>query len=202
MRAPHNNSGDRFGRWTLLNMAEDDRRKNHQWLCRCDCGVERVVKQSHLRDGSSRSCGCRGRRWIHGLSRTSEYLIWDGIKQRCLNPKDDSFHHYGGRGITICDEWRDSFPAFLAHIGPRPTPKHSIDRKDNSMGYEPGNVRWATQGDQMRNTRRNHLVEFRGETRSVTEWSEIIGINRGTLAGRLKCMPVEEAMSRPIGRWI
>lgn len=190
--------GERFGRWTLLSRAEDGPHSFKRWLCRCDCGTERVVYQNILRSGGSRCCGCRGN-VTHGMSQAEEYGIWQSIKTRCLNPNDHGFHYYGGRGITICDEWRDSFQAFFDHVGPRPSPLHSIDRKDNNGNYEPGNVWWATFTEQNRNNRNTRLITFRGETRCIAEWGKIFGGERTLVYRRLsRGWSIEKAMTTPV----
>lgn len=125
-----------------------------------------------------------------------EYEAWRSIRGRCLNPNDQAYPSYGGRGITICDDWRDSFPAFLRDVGPRPSAEHSIDRIDNNQGYEPGNVRWSTRTEQGRNKRNNHLLTLNGETRCVSEWAEVIGIQATTLFRRIrKGWTVERALT-------
>lgn len=150
--------GERYGRLTVRKFHS---RRGHKklFVCVCDCGTERVVYDSNLRSGHTTSCGCRHdeqRRLTHrthGLAKTAEHDIWVNIKQRCSNPSNPAFNRYGGRGITICAEWRDDFAAFLAYVGPRPSPDMSIDRIDNERGYEPGNVRWATASEQVKNRR-------------------------------------------------
>jgi hypothetical protein len=158
--------GQRFGRWIVL---ADAPRWKHQarFLCRCDCGTDREVFAFVLLDGTSTSCGCfmreKNGKLIGERSRTHgetigrgpsiEYSTWVGMIDRCENPRNKSFPDYGGRGIRVCPEWRDSFPGFLAEVGRRPGPEFSIDRIDNSRGYEPGNVRWATRLQQNRNRR-------------------------------------------------
>jgi hypothetical protein len=134
----------------------------------------------------------------HGMSGTCEYKIWKGIKKRCLNSAYVEFYNYGGRGITVCPEWVASFEAFLADVGPRPTPEHSIERRDNSRGYEPGNCVWATPAAQSRNTRRTRLLTFNGETLPMKDWAERRGIGYTTLANRLNRSgwTVEEALTR------
>lgn len=139
-----------------------------RWLCRCDCGTETIAIAGNLRIGSTRSCGCLHREELiaratkHGDARRGAISavngIWRSAKDRCHNPRHNKYHLYGGRGILMCDEWREDFAAFRDHLGPRPSLRHSVDRIDNDRGYEPGNVRWATQSQQMRNTRRtkNH----------------------------------------------
>jgi hypothetical protein len=106
--------------------------------------------------------------------------------QRCHNPKHPKFHHYGGRGIHVADEWRGpgGFEKFLAHIGPKPTPRHEVDRIKNDRGYEPGNVRWATRSDQMRNTRRTVMITARGKTQDLAAWAAELGIPKRTLEWR------------------
>jgi hypothetical protein len=133
----------------------------------------------------------------HGQSighiRSTEYVAWVAMKQRCA-----ANDRYRGRGIAVCKEWADSFLAFLAHVGPRPSASHSLDRIDNDKGYEPGNVRWATLDVQNRNKRTNVMLEFRGRTQCLTDWAAELGIAFNTLAGRLeRNWPVEKAFTMP-----
>lgn len=129
------------------------------WECRCDCGNVVQVTGSYLVKGRNKSCGCKKHELCresstkHGMRQFAEYAIWCGMIKRCENVKDRCFDIYGGRGIKVCDAWRQDFKAFFDHIGPRPSPKHSVDRIDNDRGYEPGNVRWATPQEQRRNQR-------------------------------------------------
>ncbi len=136
----------------------------------------------------------------HGRSQTSEYKIWICIKDRCNNQNHSGFHQWGGRGIAICDEWNRSFEAFLEHVGPRPSLDHSIDRINNDGNYEPGNVRWATRSEQMRNIRTNVNVTHNGQTKTIAEWAAITGISRKTLYQRAKYKwPPDELLS-PVKR--
>lgn len=158
-------SGQRFTRLLVLGRAENDQQGSAQFRVKCDCGMEKVVRGAYLRRGTTISCGCaRGmsmpaRNTTHGCAtrgsgKRAEYRIWAGIIQRCTNPNLNAYPRYGGRGILVCDEWRD-FSKFLASVGPRPSPRHSIDRyPDNDGHYEPGNVRWATPAQQNANRRR------------------------------------------------
>lgn len=129
-----------------------------------------------------------------------EYGVWCRMIDRCYNPNIPSFSNYGGRGIIVCERWRHDFAAFLADVGPRPSPAHSIDRIDNDGNYEPGNVRWATKHQQMRNTRFNVVIEWRGEKRCLFEWAVILGINAYTLHARLRRRgwTIERAMTTPV----
>ena len=132
----------------------------------------------------------------HGPGITAEYRIWSNIKQRCGNPKTPAYANYGARGITICDEWRDSYEAFLGDMGRRPTPRHTIDRIDNDGNYEPGNVRWSEREEQNRNRRNNVMIDAFGETMCLSAWSQRSGVDRKTLAYRIRTgVPPEAAMS-------
>jgi len=180
------------------------------WNCVCDCGETRIVGGYPLTTGASRSCGClkreesaeRAKRlkllYKHGGSRTAEYQVWNALKQRCENPAHANYAAYGGRGITVCERWRDSFEAFLADMGPRPSRKHSIDRIDNAGNYEPGNCRWATVSEQARNRRSNRILSFRGETLTLVEWSERTGLSMNVLKTRVKQgWSVERVLTQP-----
>jgi hypothetical protein len=146
----------------LLTAVEPVGRQNGKvvWKCYCACGGQTEATASNLRSGNSTNCGCvrrlglKQRNTTHGLGKPPEYNSWANMIQRCHNSDHPKFLYYGGRGISVCSAWRESFPAFLAHIGPRPSPRHSIDRfPDNNGNYEPGNVRWATQKEQIANSR-------------------------------------------------
>lgn len=121
--------------------------------------------------------------------------IWRSMIQRCTDKDFKTYRHYGGRGVSICNRWLESFEAFMDDVGPRPSRKHSLDRIDNSGNYEPGNVRWATRTEQLRNTRRTRLLTFGGETHCLSAWSEKLGIDKRTIHSRLKAgWTVEQAL--------
>lgn len=157
--------GDRFGRLEVIAEAERGPRSQRQFVCICECGTERIVRSGNLRSGNTTSCGCahngqphpsgwtNSGRLTHGHTRNGKsatYRSWLNMIQRCTNPLHNRWHRYGGRGITVCDRWRDSFPAFLADMGERPEGK-TLDRINNDGSYEPGNCRWATPKEQRAN---------------------------------------------------
>lgn len=195
--------GERFTRLLVVESAGQGKHGRSLWLCKCDCGNERIISTGDLKAKRRLSCGClrkqmvSERRRTHGFSATSEYKIWERIVSRCHNPQDSSFSRYGDRGIEVCTQWRESFTTFLADMGNRPSRKHSLDRYPNQNGnYEPANVRWATSMEQGRNKRTNHLLTHNGETMSVAEWAEKLGLKRWTIHNRLKYgWSVERALS-------
>lgn len=131
-------------------------------------------------------------------SETLEYNSWKGLIQRCTNPNDCHYPEYGARGITVCDRWRASFKDFLADMGPRPTPRHSIDRIDGELGYKPSNCRWATSIEQNRNRRTNFNITLGSETKCFSAWCVYFGIDKGTVQSRIKCgWPIEVALKQP-----
>lgn len=166
------------------------------WKCACACGAEARVRGDHLRNGAIRSCGCfhdetaRFNNRKHGAkprgAPTAEYRAWCNMIDRCERPSNRSFAHYGGRGISICERWRSDFAAFLADVGARPSPEHSIDRIDVDGNYEPENVRWATRKQQARNTRKRRLLTANGTTKTLAEWAEATGTEKRTIFSRLK----------------
>jgi|ERR1043165_8056913 hypothetical protein len=163
-----------------------------EWLCRCECGTEKPVRQSALLNGDSSSCGCYGleqrlkKTKTHGKSSSVEYKTWQRIIQRCHNQKDKSYPRYGGRGIKVCDRWRESFKAFLSDMGLRPPDKPTIERIKNDQGYSPDNCKWASYAEQNRNHRRNHHITANGETLLLQDWAERLGVESRTILERIK----------------
>lgn len=161
--------------------------KRHFGLYRCSCGVEKQCNDYSVKYGRVSSCGCLRTevKFKHGRIKTRTYGIWAQMIQRTTNPNKDDYEYYGGRGIQVCDRWRDSFADFLADMGEAPDGM-TLERKDNSGHYEPGNVVWATRKAQARNTRRTVNLTHNGETMCVEDWAERLGVKANTLIVRLR----------------
>lgn len=173
-------TGRRVGKLTVLRRTENVGRQP-AWCCLCDCGVEKRVLGMHLRAGRPLDCGCgqgdriRAVHQTHGMTGNKEYHTWRGLKGRCENPTHKQYPAYGGRGITLCDRWRDSFESFYADMGPRPAGT-TLDRIDNDGPYSPDNCRWATAYEQQNNRRSNVRITLDGETRTMKQWAMHFGI--------------------------
>ena len=146
----------KFGRLTVVGFAEIRNHRAH-WNVLCECGTRKTVAGNELTSGKTISCGCRKQetrdQTVHGYEGSPTYAVWSNMLQRCTNPKNKDFRHYGARGIAVCDSWQ-TFANFLADMGEKPNGL-TIDREDNDGNYEPANCRWATRSQQMQNTRRN-----------------------------------------------
>lgn len=164
-------------------------------ICRCECGRSVRMRADALT--RNESCGCS--RVKHMKSHSPEFRSWAHMLERCYNPKDKSYARYGGRGITVCERWRDSSAQFIADMGPKPSASHSLDRRDNNGNYEPDNCRWATRAEQNRNYGRNVNLTVGDETLCVADWAKRLGIGRSTIEFRLKAgWPTERALFTPV----
>lgn len=204
-------AGDRFGRLVAVSPTGQKKWGYPTWNCVCDCGSETIVDVGCLRKGTTKSCGCLRReqrgsghpRFKHGATRghakSAEYETWQGVLKRCTNPRSKSYRYYGGRGITVCDRWLESFENFLADMGPRPAGK-TLDRIDNNGSYCPENCRWATAKQQARNKGSNRLITWRGDTKTLVEWSEETGFSYRLLKQRIRKLgwPIERALTEPV----
>lgn len=193
-------TGQRFGK--LVAKSHQGARK---WEFACDCGKTTVADIGNVTSGRTISCGCVAKHVKplehHGMHGTPEYAAWQAMITRTTNPNIRNAKRYSGRGITVCDMWRNSFSAFYAEIGPRPTPEHSVDRIDNDKGYEPGNVRWATKTEQMVNRSNNSLLTVDGITKTITEWAREKGINRTTIDARIARGVAVDKLFEPVRGW-
>ena len=131
----------------------------------------------------------------HGLSESPEYLSWGSMKQRCLNPRCKAYPYYGGRGITICPEWIASFATFYRDMGPRPSPKHTLERVNNNQGYSPDNCKWVTRKEQGENRRHPTSITYNNETRSIADWAKHLNVSYQILYHRLLRHPADDILS-------
>lgn len=199
-------TGRRFGKLAVVGYAgyfQNPRGRATTWDVTCDCGVRAVVRAGHLRSGHTTSCECDhesllasgANRRTHGWSGRKGFSNWRAMIDRCTREGATGYGYYGGRGVTVYDPWVSNFDMFIEHIGPCPGAGYTIDRIDPNGHYEPGNVRWATRAEQMRNTRRNVLAEHRGVVRCVAEIERIEGIPRGFLYAHIEAgLPLQEAL--------
>lgn len=186
--------GKRFARLTVISEAGRDRYRHKLYRCMCDCGMAKTIPGTDLRSGNTRSCGCLykehasalGKSSVrHGDSKSREYFSWRAMKQRCLDPNTMSYSNYGGRGIKVCERWM-KYENFLADMGRRPSPEHSLDRIDGKGNYEATNCRWATSAEQHRNLRTNVKLTWNGETLTVSDWARKTGLSLTAILTRLK----------------
>ena len=185
-------TGQTFGAWTVIEKCKPIKGVSTKWVCRCKCGREVEVFGTSLKQGLSTSCGCERKQKIsekvktHGMTNTRLYRIWAGLKARCYNPKKDNYKWYGGKGVKMCDEWKNSFEAFSTWaISQGYTDELTIDRIDSSGNYEPSNCRWISIKEQQNNRHDNIIITFEGKTQTLSKWAEEKGINRVTLWNRI-----------------
>lgn len=185
-------TGKKFGFVTVLSLAGKLKStKEYSWLCECTCGRHVLKTSGTLGYNKKVSCGCvalrirRETHQTHAKSGSAEYACWCGMKRRCLVPSVQKFKNYGGRGIKVCERWMNSFENFYADMGPRPSRRHSIERIDNNGHYHPDNCRWATQKEQTRNTCRTHYVTINNQTKCISDWAKIVGIEESSFRERV-----------------
>jgi len=162
--------------------------------------IEKFKTQyNDIASGATKSCGCLQPRTTHGMKHTGEWSCWQAMKERILNPNSPAYPRYGGAGLGIFEPWIKDFMAFYNHIGPRPSPAHSIDRIRNEYGYFPGNVRWSTPKEQSNNRTSNYPLTFHSHTMNLCQWAETVGIKALTIATRLKRgWSIEDALFKPV----
>lgn len=196
-------TGNRYGKLTVVKRVYKDGERKTHWLCKCDCGNETVVSSDNLKNGHTKSCGClrvetsKVSLTTHGLSKTRLYKIYKGMKERTMKEYNKKYKNYGGRGIKICDEWLNDFKTFYEWaISNGYEEGLTIDRIDVNGNYEPSNCRWATIKEQQNNRRNNHNITYNGETHTMKQWAEKLGINYKTLERRINAyhLPIEKAL--------
>lgn len=193
-------AGRTVGRLTVVGKSERRVCGTTAWLCRCECGGEAYARLVDLRRGRPKSCGCVNRSRTHGASRTPEFRVWCGLRQRCNSSRYREFYLYGGRGIRVCERWlgKDRFANFLQDMGRRPSARHSIERKDVNGDYAPENCVWATATEQARNKRNNRLLTFNGKTQPLPLWADEVGVSVDLLHSRLyRKWSVRRALTTP-----
>lgn len=205
--------GQKFGKLTVLKFIGNDKYNNRIWECICECGNITKVNSCSLRSNNTKSCGCLikevsskiglNNKKDFIMSQTKIYRIWDGICQRCLNPKTIKYKNYGGRGIKICDEWLNDSQVFYDWaINNGYKEGLSIERVDNNGNYEPNNCKWATVKEQNNNTRHNVLIAFEGKVQNIEQWAYEKGINHKTLWARVRKYgwSVEKALTKSVNQ--
>lgn len=175
--------GEKYGKLTAIRFIEKRPNGPNVWLWQCDCGNEHKAVVQKVKSGNTSSCGClqtQSRKRTGGLYGSYVHRIWVAMNRRCVDENLPAYPNYGGRGIKVCDRWRNSFLDFLKDMGHPPTNEHTIDREDVDGDYEPGNCRWLTRAEQQRNRRNNRYVEFRGSIMLQADVCRLLGLNHYT----------------------
>jgi len=211
--------GQKFNRLTIIKLdhiekyiSPKGKKKNKvYYVCQCDCGKNLIVLKNEITSNGTKSCGCKREEnirksiTIHNMTKTRLYKIWRNIKTRCLNKNNKHYKDYGGRGITICEDWKNDFMSFYNWAITNGYKEDlTIDRIDVNGNYEPSNCRWADRTIQNKNKRNNHLITYNGETHCVAEWSGILEINLRTLWSRIinYNWPIEKIFETPVRKRI
>ncbi len=196
-------TGQKFGRLTAMERIQGNQRS--LWMCKCECGGTKIVSLGNLKSGAVRSCGClarettRDRSFKHGETKTRLWWIWCGMRQRCEKVNNKDYSRYGGRGITVCNEWHEyaSFRDWAMSNGY--SADLTIDRIDNDGCYCPDNCRWVSALAQDNNRRNNHTMTYNGETHTISEWGRITGISPKTILYRINAgWPIDSITTKPV----
>ena len=190
-------TGQRFGLLTVVSRAANQG-KIVAWNCVCDCGKSTVVRAASLQSGNTKSCGhLVGGVQTHGMTGTRAHNSWRAMRERCYVKTNSAYRFYGALGITVCDEWNDSFEKFYSDMGDPPE-GYSIDRIDGTTGYSPDNCRWASLAVQNRNKKSSKFITYEGETLTVSEWARRIGCITNSIEYRLrKGWSLKDALTTP-----
>ena len=201
-------TGKRFYRYVVIGFVGVDKWRSSQWLCRCDCGNEKIVRGKDLKRGVVKSCGCFKTEvifqvaFIHGhkgLTESPLHRSWRGMTERCTNRNNKAYKYYGGRGIKVCRRWK-KFENFLLDMGASWAKGLTLERRNPNGNYTPRNCKWATWKEQQNNRRSSRMIQFNRQTRTLTQWSEILAINRSTLSDRInkQNLTPKEALKKSI----
>lgn len=200
-----NEVGNTYGRLTVISKDVTGSSGQIKWKCGCACGNTVIVRGDSLRSGATLSCKCLNNEIAsnlftkHGMYKTPTYRSFYNMLHRCYKASHKNFDNYGGRGIKVCDRWKDSFDNFFSDMGEKPIGM-TLDRINNDKNYDPDNCRWATQKVQSRNTSRNINLVFNGETKCITDWAKLLGISKYALIARINKLKssATKALSTPI----
>lgn len=197
-------TGQRFGRLVVIERV-GTRSRNALWKCKCDCGNEKEVLSGSLANGHTKSCGCfrsqfaREKVTTHGMCKTKLHGVWTAMKARCSNSHLESYSNYGGRGITVGDEWSDFINFYNWANSTGYNGLLTLNRKDNEKGYCPQNCEWSTRKEQANNKRNNVWYEYRGEKKTISQWSDVCGMSYKIIAGRIRAgWDIKQALFTPI----
>lgn len=207
--------GDKFGRLSFLQDTSKEKTRKALWLC--ECGNKKEIIIQNVKRGKTKSCGCLNsevvirKNYKHGFSKKGSvdkfYRAWLHLKERCFREGDSNFHNYGGRGITVCRRWvnfenfkKDMYSSYLKHVKKYGRKNTTIERVDVNGDYEPGNCKWATPEEQANNRRNNHLITFKGETKTLSQFAKEHGLKPGRLRVRLvrDKFSVKKALTTPL----
>jgi hypothetical protein len=203
--ANFNPIGQKYGKWKVIKRA-GKQGKQPTWLCVCECGNEGIVPSYNLKAGRSTNCGCVRKETLRKMNTTHDHSgsrihnIWMGMKFRCYNTSGMNYKDYGGRGIEMCEEWKEEFTSFYEwSIENGYNDDLTIDRKNNDLGYTPSNCHWTDRKKQANNQRKNHYIKYMGEVKTLAEWCEQLNLNYSTIKRRIyRGWDVEKAFSTPI----
>lgn len=196
-------TGQRFNNLLVIERAENTKGGSARWKCRCDCGNETIVSAANLKSNAVKSCGCLRTappNKTHGLSKTPLYRMWRSMIYRCENPKHNAYKNYGGRGITVCEEWHD-FETFKKWVEEtKPYENATVDRIDNNKGYSPQNCRWVDMSIQANNRNNNLSISYNGETHNLMEWSKILDFDYKRVHNRMNKLgwSFEKSIATPV----
>lgn len=195
-------TGKKFGILTVIKQLDRNKHGHINWLCLCSCGVSKIITGESLKSGGTVSCGCYIKKLLknlntkHGDSRrgsvTVEYTTWVQMIARCYNSKNKRYVNYNNRGVTVCEEWKNSFSNFLKDMGRRPSKDHSLDRIDNDGNYCKENCRWATEEIQQKNKTNNHWIEYDGKRMVLQDWAKELDASHSNILRMLKTKSFNE----------
>lgn len=179
--------GEKFNRLTVISVAEPGKKNRTRYNCLCECGKTTVQFGTILRTNRIKSCGCIIFETRDGKSTEyrHEFDAWKAMIRRCYVETEKAYKNYGGRGITVCDRWLNSFENFLLDMGERPSSEYSLDRDDNEGNYTPSNCKWATRTEQNNNKRTNVILTHNGKSMTISQWAEELGCSHAKLNNRL-----------------